>query len=45
MPNNDRDPIQSLATGVPGFGTVLGGGLPEYSGYRHIDHDVRQFGL
>ena len=31
MPNNDRDPIQSLATGVPGFDAVLGGGLPEYS--------------
>ena len=31
MPNNDRDPIKSLATGVPGFDAVLGGGLPEYS--------------
>ena len=31
MPNNDRDPIQSLASGVPGFDAVLGGGLPEFS--------------
>ena len=31
MPNNDRDLIKSLATGVPGFDAVLGGGLPEYS--------------
>ncbi|MDQ3699210.1 MAG: AAA family ATPase [Gemmatimonadota bacterium] len=31
MPNNDQGPIRSLATGVPGFDAVLGGGLPEYS--------------
>ena len=31
MPNNDRDPIRSLTTGVPGFDAVLGGGLPEFS--------------
>ena len=31
MPNNDRGPIKSLATGVPGFDAVLGGGLPEFS--------------
>jgi circadian clock protein KaiC len=27
----ERTPIRSLATGVPGLDTVLGGGLPEYS--------------
>lgn len=31
MPNNNRDSIRSVASGVPGFDTVLGGGLPEYS--------------
>jgi circadian clock protein KaiC len=28
---SQRDPIPSLPSGVPGFDTVLGGGLPEYS--------------
>lgn len=28
---NDRSPIRSIATGVPGFDAVLGGGLPEFS--------------
>lgn len=28
---NERGAIRSIATGVPGFDAVLGGGLPEYS--------------
>jgi circadian clock protein KaiC len=28
---NDRGPIRSLTSGVPGFDAVVGGGLPEYS--------------
>ena len=31
MNNEERAVIRSLATGVPGLDTVLGGGLPEYS--------------
>ncbi len=31
MGNNDSGPIRSLATGVPGFDAILGGGLPEFS--------------
>ena len=31
MNESQRDPIPSLPSGVPGFDTVLGGGLPEYS--------------
>ncbi len=31
MTNNDRGPLRSLPTGVPGFDAVLGGGLPEFS--------------
>lgn len=31
MTTNDRRVIRDLATGVPGFDAVLGGGLPEYS--------------
>src|SRR5688500_9459508 len=31
VPNNDRGPIRSLTTGVPGFDAVVGGGLPEFS--------------
>ena len=31
MPNNDRGPIRSLKSGVPGFDAVVGGGLPEFS--------------
>ena len=31
MNGEERPPIKSLLTGVPGLDTVLGGGLPEYS--------------
>lgn len=31
MRGTERDPIRSLPSGVPGFDTVLGGGLPEFS--------------
>ena len=31
MTPDDRSPMRTLKTGVPGFDTVLGGGLPEYS--------------
>jgi circadian clock protein KaiC len=31
VPKNDRGPIRSLTTGVPGLDAVAGGGLPEYS--------------
>ncbi len=31
MAERPRDPIELLATGVPGLDEVLGGGLPEYS--------------
>lgn len=31
MKDTERDPIRSLPSGVPGFDTVLGGGLPEFS--------------
>jgi circadian clock protein KaiC len=31
LKEGERDPIRSLPSGVPGFDTVLGGGLPEFS--------------
>lgn len=31
MTPDDRSPMRTLKTGVPGVDTVLGGGLPEYS--------------
>ena len=31
VPNNNQSAIKGLATGVPGFDAVLGGGLPQYS--------------
>ena len=31
MKETEREPIKSLPSGVPGFDTILGGGLPEFS--------------
>ena len=31
MKSDERTPIRSLSSGIPGLDTVLGGGLPEYS--------------